>query len=119
MSLLQALVMGIVQGLTEFLPISSSGHLALARAILDVNPAEDLSFEITAHAGTLIAVLIYYRSRIISIISESLSGKGEGRRWIIWLMVGTVPAGIVGVLFKDSLCRFILSFGDNALSFSA
>jgi undecaprenyl-diphosphatase len=103
MTSLQALIMGIVQGLTEFLPISSSGHLAIARAILHASPAEDVGFEVVAHAGTLIAVLIYYRMRIISIFTEAFSGEGEGRNWIIWLVVGTIPAGIIGILYKDSL----------------
>ncbi|MCF7811803.1 undecaprenyl-diphosphate phosphatase [bacterium] len=103
MSSLQALIMGIVQGLTEFLPVSSSGHLALARALLHASPAEDVGFEVAAHAGTLIAVLIYYRSRIISIFTEAFTGEGEGRKWIIYLIVGTIPAGIIGILFEDSL----------------
>ncbi|NQU04982.1 MAG: undecaprenyl-diphosphate phosphatase [Calditrichaeota bacterium] len=103
MTSLQALIMGIVQGLTEFLPVSSSGHLALARAVLGAGPAEDVGFEVAVHAGTLVAVLIYYRSRILSIVTEAFSGEGEGRNWVLLLVIGTIPAGFFGVFFKDSI----------------
>jgi len=99
----QGIVMGVVQGLTEFLPISSSGHLALARALLGAGPANDVGFEVAVHAGTLLAVLVYYRVRIVNILSESWSGRGEGRRWLLWLVVGTVPAGVIGILVKDDI----------------
>ena len=103
--------MGVVQGLTEFLPVSSSGHLALARHLLGAGIAEDVGFEVAVHTGTLIAVLIYYRKRIISIFTETFSG-GEGRRWLIWLVVGTIPAGIAGLAVKDSVA---VLFNDLAL----
>jgi len=102
-TVLQGIIMGIVQGLTEFLPISSSGHLALSRVLLGAGPAEDVSFEVAVHAGTLIAVLVYYRAKILTIIAESWSGRGEGRRWLLWLVVGTIPAGAVGIVFKDDV----------------
>lgn len=101
MTLLQGVIMGVVQGLTEFLPVSSSGHLALARVLLGAGIAEDIGFEVVVHAGTLIAVLLYFRARIVTIIRESLSGEGEGRRWLLYLIIGTIPAGIFGIALKD------------------
>ena len=101
MTITQAVIMGVLQGLTEFLPVSSSGHLALSRELLGAGPAEDVGFEVAVHAGTLLAVLIYYKTRIVTIFTESWRGDGDGRRWLIWLVVGTIPAGIIGILAKD------------------
>jgi len=100
-TVVQGLVMGVVQGLTEFLPVSSSGHLAAARSLLGVGLAEDVGFEVAVHSGTLLAVLIYFRRRIVSILVETFSGRGEGRRWLIWLVVGTIPAGVAGLALKN------------------
>lgn len=95
--------MGVVQGLTEFLPVSSSGHLVAARELLGVAPPSDVSFEVAVHAGTLIAVLIFYRKKIISILNQAWSGDGYGRNWIVWIVVGTIPAGVIGILIKDDI----------------
>jgi len=95
--------MGVVQGLTEFLPVSSSGHLAAARHLLGVGLAEDVSFEVAVHVGTLIAVMIFFRERILRIFSESISGEGDGRRWIGYVIIGTIPAGVIGLAFEDKI----------------
>jgi undecaprenyl-diphosphatase len=100
-TLIQGIWMGIVQGLTEFLPISSSGHLALARELLGAGPAEDVGFEVAVHAGTLLAVLIYYRAKILDIISGCFSGSRDGQRWFLYLVIGTIPAGVAGFLIRD------------------
>lgn len=101
MSYFDAILLGIIQGLTEFLPVSSSGHLVIAQALLDVNQP-GLVFEILAHLGTLLAVLVYFRKRIRDLV-KALFGKGtkENRGLILWLIVGTIPAGLVGVLLED------------------
>jgi len=99
----QGILMGIVQGLTEFLPVSSSGHLALARELLGAGSAEDVGFEVAVHAGTLLAVLIFFRTKIITILSECLSGRGDGWRWIFYLVIGTIPAGVVGLLIRHQV----------------
>lgn len=100
MSLLQVIVLGIVQGLTEFLPVSSSGHLVVANALLETwggDPVEDLiEVNIVLHLGTLAAVLIYYRREIWRLI-------GEDRRVIPLLVVGTIPAAVAGVVIKKVL----------------
>lgn len=103
MTVIQGAIMGVVQGLTEFLPISSSGHLVLARELLHAGIAEDVGFEVAVHAGTLIAVLIFFRAKIASILSESWHGEGEGRRWLLWLFAGTIPAGVIGLALKDNI----------------
>lgn len=95
--------MGVVQGLTEFLPVSSSGHLAAARHILNVGLAEDVGFEVAVHVGTLITVLIFFRERIIRIFKESISGEGDGRRWVGYVILGTIPAGVIGLSLEDKI----------------
>lgn len=86
------MILGIVQGLTEFLPISSSGHLVLVGKYLPLNQPGIL-FEVILHIGTTLAVLWYFRARLMQIT----------KREIVLLGVGTVPAAIVGILFSDQL----------------
>lgn len=97
MSLWEIILLGIVQGLTEFLPVSSSGHLVVANALLESfgsNPVEDLvEVSIVLHLGTLLAVLVFYRREILRLL-------GEDRRAIPLLIVGTIPAVIFGLLIK-------------------
>ena len=64
----QALVLGIVQGLTEFLPVSSSGHLAIGRELLGVEAAGDLVFEVAVHAATALAIIIVFRKEILRLL---------------------------------------------------
>lgn len=114
MSPTDALILGIVQGLTEFLPVSSSGHLVITERLLGVRSA-DLTFPIAVHIGTLVAVIVYFRSRIWAIIrSFAQNPKGSvlasghdntitGSRMFLLIILASVPAGIAGVLFKDQI----------------
>lgn len=103
-----AALLGLIQGLTEFLPVSSSGHLALAEGWLGLAPG-DLLFEVTVHVATLLAVVAYYRKDLIGIVRGVFaSGAPEvaemsGRTWLWLLVVGTIPAVIVGLGFKDMI----------------
>ncbi|MCB2202115.1 undecaprenyl-diphosphate phosphatase [bacterium] len=101
MTLFDSIILGILQGLTEFLPVSSSGHLVLAQALLGVKEP-GVSFEVLAHLGTLLSVLVYFRARIFKLVQSlyTPSMKVE-RKVILFLIIGTIPAGIVGVLLKD------------------
>jgi undecaprenyl-diphosphatase len=109
MSELEALLLGIVQGLTEFLPISSSGHLILVPWLQDYhflqdNEAFNKTFDVALHAGTLVAVLIYFRGDIVrllralrgSVRRRAIAGAEERLAWAI--VVGTIPAVIAGGL---------------------
>ena len=100
MGWLEIFVLAIVQGLTEFLPVSSSGHLVVANALLErlgMPPAQDLvEVSIALHLGTLASVLVYYRREIARLL-------GADRRVVPLLVVGTVPAAIVGVGLKKGL----------------
>jgi undecaprenyl-diphosphatase len=105
MSYLDAILLGIVQGLTEFLPVSSSGHLVLVQELLGVNQP-GLVFELLAHLGTLLAVLVYFRKRIIALIKSLFDSKAtEDRAEVWWLILGTIPAGLVGVFLEDFFDR--------------
>lgn len=100
MGWLEIVVLAIVQGLTEFLPVSSSGHLVVANAVLEalgVPPTQDLvEVSIALHLGTLASVLVYYRAAIAKLL-------GEDKRVVPLLVIGTVPAAIVGVGIKKGL----------------
>lgn len=105
MSYLDAIILGIIQGLTEFLPVSSSGHLVLAEALLGVKEP-GVSFEILVHLGTLLAVLIYFRNRIGRMIMSLFNSELKAeRRWILFIIIGTIPAGLVGVTLEDFFDR--------------
>lgn len=113
MDVLQAIIIGIVQGLTEFLPISSSGHLVLVPEIMGVTSS--LAFDTLLHVGTLVAVVTYFWSDIVHMIRSFISSLtdipgGNFRNGIdedpykrlVWMVIiGTIPAGLAGVLFKD------------------
>ena len=110
-----SMLLGIVQGLTEFLPVSSSGHLVLGRAFLpdEALRSPGVLFEIVVHLGTLAAALIYLRREVFGLL-RSLVGTGGttpegrdavrgGRRLVGLLLVASIPAGIVGVAFQDQI----------------
>jgi undecaprenyl-diphosphatase len=98
----QAIVLGLVQGLTEFLPVSSSGHLGLVTHLMNVNdPGE--TFEVVVHLGTLLSVIVYFHKRLWQ-LTLSLFNKEmvEERRMIGYLILATIPAGIAGFTLKDA-----------------
>ena len=101
-----AFILGLIQGLTEFLPISSSGHLVIFETLLGYQ-TPGVSLEVWLHFGTLLAVLVYFRRRIYEIIHSLLvpdrKNAGENRTILFALVIGTVPAMIVGLLFKSSI----------------
>jgi len=103
MTITSALLLGLLQGLTEFLPVSSSGHLVLAQHILGYVGKDYLTFDVVVHLGTLLAVVIYFRKELATIISSSLTkpDEGEGRRWILMIIIATIPTGIIGIGLED------------------
>ncbi len=103
MGWIDALVLGLLQGLTEFLPISSSGHLVLAQEALGVHEP-GAALEIAVHVGTLLSVLVYYRRDIIDIARDVVC-RGPAAR-LGWMVVaGTIPAVLVGLFLKDDIER--------------
>ncbi len=109
MDFLQILVLAMVQGLTEFLPISSSAHLILV-PILTGWQDQGLAFDVAVHVGTLSAVVIYFRRELISMTHSwiaSVSGKGvDAEAKLAWaVLFGTIPVGLAGLLFKDFIAE--------------
>ena len=109
MSILEAIVLAVVQGLIEFLPVSSSGHLVLARWLFGWDDP-GLDFDVAVHVGTLAAILWAFRREVWGVLcglrSDEGSVEGLRPRRLVWLgLIGTVPIVIVGGLFYDSLQR--------------
>lgn len=110
MTLLQAVLIAIVQGATEFLPVSSSGHVAIAGKLLGLKQAP-LDFVVIIHLGTLLAVLIYYRADLLAMLASLLplrvpdeerqAGRAAYRRLFWLLLLATVPAAVAGVALED------------------
>jgi len=94
--MLEAAFWGLIQGLTEFLPVSSSGHLVLVPALLGQDPP-DLATSAMLHLGTLLAVLVYYRREV----GEMLRFTDKGRRLLMLILIGTIPAAVLGLTLES------------------
>ena len=120
MTFLEAILLGILQGLTEFLPVSSSGHLVLAQTFLGLNEPL-VFFDVMLHVGTLAAVLVVYRDAIWKLTTGGLSTLTDTQFWrkpastfkastdlkFVWLiLLGSIPTGVIAVLFKTELESF-------------
>ena len=100
MNTVEALVLALIQGLTEFLPISSSGHLILTPALLGWEE-QQLSFDIAVHLGTLTAVLVYFRNDLLAMLRDLFRLQSENGRLAWQLVLASVPLGLAGVLSAD------------------
>ena len=102
MSVLESVILGVVQGLTEFLPVSSSGHLVLAQGLLGVR-LPGVGFEIVVHVATLCAVLWVYRERVRRLALGVVGRERDSLRYVGLLLLASIPAGVVGLLGSDFL----------------
>ncbi len=104
MEILQIVILALVQGLTEFLPISSSAHLILVPVLTDW-PDQGLAFDVAVHAGTLTAVVLYFRRELARMLVEwfaSFKGGLTPDARLAWaVLIGTIPVGLAGLIFKD------------------
>jgi undecaprenyl-diphosphatase len=98
----KVILLAIVQGLTEFLPVSSSGHIVLANRFLGLE-TPDVTLEVTIHAGTLLAVFAYYRTRISKFLVDVRHFNEDGKHDLVTVTCGTVPIVIVGLAFKQQV----------------
>jgi undecaprenyl-diphosphatase len=109
MTALEAIILGLVQGLTEFLPVSSTGHLILAREVLGLNTGFGLAVDATLHFATAFAVIIYFRKELWTMLSEVLNAlRGyaltrETKLLLGALILGTIPAVAAGLLLEDAV----------------
>ena len=100
MDVLSAIVLGLVQGLTEFLPVSSSGHLVMAQALMGARPAGGIVFEVAVHVATLVAIVIFYHKRVASLAIGTLTGDGSSLRYTGKLIVATLPVIAVALMAR-------------------
>lgn len=101
--LLKMFSLAVVQGLTEFLPVSSSGHLVLAKHLLGFGAISGLGVELLLHAGTLVAVLVYYRSLIADTLVGLFRRDWEAWRFTLAILCSMIPAVVFGLLFEERL----------------
>ncbi|KON29295.1 hypothetical protein AC477_06085 [miscellaneous Crenarchaeota group-1 archaeon SG8-32-1] len=103
MTIIEALILAIIQGLTEWLPVSSSGHLVIAQQFLGLNPP--LIFDLLLHIGTLVVVIMAFRKDILNILKTLVKrdlSSTEGKL-AFFIVVGSVPIAILGVLFRENI----------------
>ena len=105
METIQIIILAIIQGLTEFLPISSSAHLILVPVVLQW-PDQGLAFDVAVHVGSLLAVMLYFRHEVVNMTTAWFDSVLQQRhnadsRLAWWVILGTIPAVVAGLLFKD------------------
>lgn len=115
MNIIDSIILGIIQGLTEFLPVSSSGHLELGKAILGDNsvPEESLLFTVVLHFATALSTIVIFRKDIIDIVKGLFKpGINEDQRFAGKIIISMIPAVIVGLFFEEQLEQL---FGGNIM----
>lgn len=127
----EAIILGLVQGLTEFLPVSSSGHLAIGKELLGIEKSEDLVLELVLHAATVLSTIVVFRKQIWNLLKSLFEKDGffrtrpvnynEGTDYILKILVSMIPIFIVGVFFKDFVESLFgsISFVASALLLTA
>ena len=103
MDIVQAITLALIQGFTEFLPVSSTAHLVILPKFLDW-PDQGLAFDVILHFATLCAVVLYYRSTLVSLRADFFSSianrRMQGNSMLAWgVLLGTIPVGITGLFF--------------------
>jgi undecaprenyl-diphosphatase len=99
----EAFILGLIQGLTEFLPVSSSGHLVMAQTLLRDVPLPGIFLEVMLHVATLMAVVVVYRDRLLQLILGAVARQPGAWTYIGLLALATVPAGLVGLFLRDQV----------------
>ncbi|MFO7880631.1 MAG: undecaprenyl-diphosphate phosphatase [Bacteroidota bacterium] len=108
----EALILGIIQGLTEFLPVSSSGHLEIGKALFGIKGEENIYFTIVVHGATVLSTIVVLWQEVKRLITGSLQFRyNDETKTVLKILVSMIPVGIVGVFFKDDIKQFFS--GDN------
>ncbi len=103
MTWIEAVILGIVQGLTEFLPVSSSGHIVLGEALLQTGSADNLAFTVVVHFATVLSTLIVFRKSIWKILSGLRPEWNYSSRFLTHILISMIPVAIAGLFFKDEV----------------
>jgi undecaprenyl-diphosphatase len=107
MNEIQALILGLIQGLTEFLPVSSSGHLELGHAILGVKTPNNLLFAVLVHVATVLSTIVVFRKDIMILLKDFFSeGWNESKDYILKLLFSAIPIAILGLFFASDIEQF-------------
>ena len=107
MDWLEALALGVVQGLTEFLPVSSSGHLEIAKHLFGVDPESSFTMTVVLHGATVLSTLVVFWQEILQLFKGFFKFKmNEETKYIFKIIISMIPVGIVGVFFKDKIEEF-------------
>lgn len=110
MGVLEAIILGIVQGLTEFLPVSSSGHLQLAKELLGVKIENNLTFDVMLHAATVLSTIVVLWGEVWWLIKGLFSrGMNDEKSYFLKLVVSMIPVGVVGFLLRDKIDAMLAS----------
>ena len=100
----EALILGIIQGLTEYLPVSSSGHLAIGANLFGLSGEENLTFTVAVHVATILSTIVILWREIVWLFVDLFKFKwNEGTKYIVNILISMIPVGIVGVFFKDKV----------------
>lgn len=113
MSIFEAFVLGLLQGLTEFLPVSSSGHIEIGKSLFGLHPRNELLFTIIVHGATVLSTIVVFRKDILNLFSGLAVSGGEQRTYIGKLLLSAVPVAIVGLFFEEEITRYF--FGNIVL----
>ncbi len=107
MNWLEALILGLIQGLTEFLPVSSSGHLEIGKAILGIDVKESLIFTIVVHGATVLSTIVVFRKDLLNLFKGLFQFKwNEETQYVSMILFSMIPVCIVGVFFKEEVAGF-------------
>lgn len=100
----EALILGIIQGLTEYLPVSSSGHLAIGANLFGLSGEENLTFTVAVHVATVLSTIVILWREIVWLFTDLFKFKwNEGTKYIVNIIISMIPVGIVGLFFKDKV----------------
>jgi undecaprenyl-diphosphatase len=111
MNWLEALILGLVQGLTEFLPVSSSGHLEIGKAILHIQARDNLTFSIVVHGATVLSILVVFYRDLSDILKEAFRLEyNESSSYLVKILLSMIPVGLVGLFFKEEVESLFTNF---------
>lgn len=100
----EALILGIIQGLTEYLPVSSSGHLTIGSTLFGLSGEENLTFTVAVHVATVLSTIVILWKEIVWLFTDLFKFKwNEGTKYIVNILISMIPVGIVGLFFKDKV----------------
>ncbi len=115
MEWIEALILGLIQGLTEFLPVSSSGHLEIGKHLLGVQASESLKFTVVVHGATVLSTIVVFRRDLADIITGTLRFQwNKETRYVFYILISMIPVAVIGLFFKDHVEQF---FGGENLVF--